>query len=630
MTSPSQLARRISPYLGAFLVLVVLRTTGVAQTIDLVLYDLVIHRRPAASGLNTDITLIGIEESDLRRFHWPVDDALLCRAIDTLHGNGAIAIGFDLYRDVGVGPQQQCLRDRFRQNPTLISISNVAAGIGPVPGTPAERQSYNDMTVDADGVLRRDLVHVTGQDESMVSFPMRVMEVATGDNSLRRSIEAGTHHGAWVSANSGGYHNEAEADLGFQSLLLFREPGSYRQYNLGQLLDDEIPEKSIRDRIVLIGSTAPSLRDLFEVPHSRFRQGSELFQLAGLEIHANRIAALLDQRSQTVPVGWIMPGWGNLLLVLISGIGGVLLGERIQKLQRSEMLTAAAAAGLGGGLLLLLSQLHVWIGVVMPVSALLGMSGAAWVRRGAISQQHSQQIRRLLGQTTSPAVAQQLWNQREDLLRDGRFKGQQLPVTVLFTDTANFTSVSEQLEPGELMDWLNRGMAVCIPAVTRRGGMVNKFTGDGMLAVFGVPIRSDPAAEAAAAIEAAIEINTGLRQLNEEFLREQAPQMRMRAGISSGVALVGSMGSSERIEYAVIGDSVNCASRLESLEKTRHQGALRVLVSDSTLNLLDAEFRDRLPLNHWGPVQVRGREAAISVHEIRMDTAPADGTASQD
>ena len=356
MTSPSQLARRISPYLGAFLALVVLRTTGVAQTIDLVLYDLVIHRRPAASGLNTDITLIGIEESDLRRFHWPVDDALLCRAIDTLHGNGAIAIGFDLYRDVGVGPQQQCLRDRFRTNPTLISISNVAAGIGPVPGTPAERQSYNDMTVDADGVLRRDLVHVTGQDESMVSFPMRVMEVATGDNSLRRSIEAGTHHGAWVGANSGGYHNEAEADLGIQSLMLFREPGSYRQYNLGQLLDDEIPEKSIRDRIVLIGSTAPSLRDLFEVPHSRFRQGSELFQLAGLEIHANRIAALLDQRSQTVPVGWIMPGWGNLLLVLISGIGGVLLGERIQKLQRSEMLTAAAAAGLGGGLLLLLSR----------------------------------------------------------------------------------------------------------------------------------------------------------------------------------------------------------------------------------------------------------------------------------
>ena len=196
--------------------LVPLRTTGGTDH-RFVLYDLVIHRRPAASGLNTDITLIGIEESDLRRFHWPVDDALLCRAIDTLHGNGAIAIGFDLYRDVGVGPQQQCLRDRFRQNPTLISISNVAAGIGPVPGTPTERQSYNDMPVDADGVLRRDLVHVTGQDESMVSFPMRVMEVATVTTVCAGRSKRGPTM-APGSVPTPGVTTTAEADLGYQSL----------------------------------------------------------------------------------------------------------------------------------------------------------------------------------------------------------------------------------------------------------------------------------------------------------------------------------------------------------------------------------------------------------------------------
>ena len=225
-------------------------------------------------------------------------------------------------------------------------------------------------------------------------------------------------------------------------------------------------------------------------------------------------------------------------------------------------------------------------------------------------------------------MAQQLWDQREELLSNGRFEGQQLPITVLFTDTASFTSVSERLSPRELMDWLNRGMAICVPAVTRRGGMVNKFTGDGMLAVFGVPVRQDPTAEAAAALEAAREIQAGLEQLNAELLQEGAPEMRVRAGIHSGEALVGSMGSADRIEYAVIGDTVNCASRLESLDKQRHQGVMRVLLSSNTLDILDPTIREQLELESWGSVQVKGRDEPLEVSELRMDSAPATSPAN--
>ena len=624
----AQLARGLAPYVGVLGALVLLRSTGLAQTVDLVFYDLITYNRAAPSGTQTAITLIGISESDIKRFGWPIDDALFCQAIDTLNAFDAAAIGFDLYRDKGVGDQQQCLRDRFRDDSTLISIANLAAGIGPVPETPPERQSYNDLTVDADGVLRRDLLHVTGQDAATVSFPMRVMEVATGVTNLREAMENGTHHDAWLSANGGGYFNEVDAGLGLQRLMQFHEPGSFRQFTLTELLDGDVPSKAIAERIVLIGSTAPSLRDLFVTPHSRFRGGTELFQMSGVEVHANRVASLLASQDGSITIGWIMTGWGNLLLVLSCAAGGLLLGERVPNLRRSVLTVSLAAAGLMGALTLLLMNQHVWIGATMPTTALIGMGGAAWLRRGALSQQHSQQIRRLLGQTTSPAVAQQLWNQREELLSDGRFEGQQLPVTVLFTDTAGFTSVSESLNPRQLMDWLNRGMAVCIPAVTRRGGMVNKFTGDGMLAVFGVPLAQDPSAEAAAAIEAAKEINAGLKLLNNQLNDEGAPMMRMRIGISSGDALVGSMGSTERIEYAVIGDTVNCASRLESLQKETHVGALRVLVSEHTLALLSAEARAQLQLIQWGPMQVKGRDERITVSELRMDNEPAAGSAT--
>ena len=628
MKRPAQLLLRIGPYLVALAVLALLRQSGLAQTVDLALYDLITSRREAPSGLDSPITLIGIEESDIQRYGWPIDDGLFCRGIDGLRRGGASAIGFDLYRDQGVGPEQQCLRDRFRQEPTLVSIFNVASGIAAVPGTPAERQSYNDLSLDADGVLRRDLVHVTGQDEATVSFAMRVMEVATGDRSIRGSIDAGTDDDTWLAADAGGYHNEVEAGLGLQRMLLYRQPGSYRRYTLAQWLENSIPADAIRDQIVLIGSTAPSLRDLFEVPFSRFHSGVEMFQLPGLEIHANRIATLLDSRSNSAALIWTMPGWGNRLLLVISLLAGLASGEAIPTLRRSILVVTAVAGAGAAGLLGLLFWSQVWVGTALPLTGLLSMASAAWLRRGAVSQQHSQQIRRLLGQATSPAVAQQLWDQREELLSNGRFEGQQLPITVLFTDTASFTSVSERLSPRELMDWLNRGMAICVPAVTRRGGMVNKFTGDGMLAVFGVPVRQDPTAEAAAALEAAREIQAGLEQLNAELLQEGAPEMRVRAGIHSGEALVGSMGSADRIEYAVIGDTVNCASRLESLDKQRHQGVMRVLLSSNTLDILDPTIREQLELESWGSVQVKGRDEPLEVSELKMDSAPATSPAN--
>ena len=619
--APGKLVKRIAPYLGGLALLTGLKLSGVAQSLDLLLYDLVTTLRPAASGKTQPITIIGIGEDDIRTHGWPIDDGLFCKGIDQLSKNGAVAIGFDIYRDQGVGPNQECLRERFRNNPRLVSIFNVASNIPAVPGTPPERHSYNDVSVDDDNVIRRDLVHVAGQDEATVAFPLRIVEVGTGDKKLRQQLEAGSINDAWLTANSGGYYNETDAGLGMQRLLLFREPGSFRSYSLSALLKGDIPQKDIQNHMVLIGSTAPSLKDLFEIPHSRFSEGEVHMKMPGVEVHALRVATLLDRKKGILVHGFLMPGWGNLLLVLFSGGMGLWLGEAVLTMRRSVIVVATSVVALSTGLMALLIN-YIWIGSVMPVAGLTIMAGTAWLRRGAASQQHQKEVQRLLGQATSPAVADQLWQQRDQLLKDGRFEGRQLPVTVLFTDTANFTTVSEHFQPAELMDWLNRGMASCVPAVTTRGGMINKFTGDGMLAVFGAPLSEDPKADARAAIEAVIEIQTGLVKLNEELAKEGAPDNRMRIGIHSGVVLAGSMGSSERLEYAIIGDTVNCASRLESFEKSRHVGVLRVLVSSTTRELLGDELNNSLHWDEWGEIQVKGREEPLLVAELKMGSAP--------
>ena len=609
-----------------------LEASRILQSVNLLIYDSITHLRSAPSGQSKPIVLIGISESDIKTYGWPIDDSLLCAAVDRLSNEGVKAIGLDLYRDKGIGAQQNCLRQTIQNNPRLVSIFNVADNIGPIPGAPTRQQGYNDLVVDEDGVVRRDLVHVGGQDESFVTLPMRLLEVATGKDTLRRAIEAGAGENSWLEQDSGGY--TALDAAGFQQMLPFAEPGSYRIWTLQQLLDRKIPKGSLQGNIALIGSTAPSLRDLFQVPHTRFQNNASVALMPGVEIHANRLAALMElQQRQGRPLIWTATMTVSNLMIVIAALLGALVAERMSPIRRGLLLLLLLIGSwlVVGSLALLVFR---WLEVTETAVALLLFGGTGLLRRGAVAQVQRQQVERLLGQTTSPAVASQLWNQRETLLSDGRFEGQQLPVTVMFSDTRNFTTVSEGLTPAALLNWLNRGMAYCVPAITNRGGMVNKFTGDGFMAVYGAPIGLGAAGDARAALQTALEIQEGMSHLNATLAAEAEPPMALRLGIHSGPVLAGSMGCSERLEYAVIGDTVNCASRLESIEKERHDNLCRVLVSDATRSLLDqeanAEERDwigRLIWRDWGSMKVKGREEPLRIWELRgIEPATAEAT----
>ena len=623
----------MATYGAAALVLWGLEASQVVEAVNLLVYDLVTHLRPAASGKTLPVAIIGISEADIRTYGWPIDDSLICRAIARLSSDGATAIGLDLYRDKGVGPQQQCLRDAVRTNPRLVSIFNAAESIGPIPGTPARQQGYNDLVVDVDGVVRRDLVHVAGQDEATVTLPMRLLEVSSGSRTLRRQLEANQKPDAWLGSNSGGYYGIDAA--GYQRMLNFVQPGSYRIWSLQQLLNGQVPPAAVRGSTLLIGSTAPSLRDLFEVPQTRFRYGASQPLMPGVEIHANRLVALLAGQGdakgprqagvspRVSPPIWAASNVLTNVTVLLAALLAALVAERVSPIRRGLLLLILLLLAWSGAAIGLL-VMHVWLELSEPLVALVLFGGTGLLRRGALAQQQRQQIQRLLGQTTSPAVANQLWEQREALLSDGRFQGRQLPVTIVFSDTRNFTTVSEGLAPAELLNWLNRGMATCVPAITRQGGMVNKFTGDGFLAVFGAPVGVSPAADARAALRTAVEIQLGLDELNAALAADQAPTMALRLGIHSGPVLAGSMGSSDRLEYAVIGDTVNCASRLESIDKTRHDNLCRVLVSSATRDLLPEQARpdeqrwlSRLNWEAWGQLQVKGRAEPLDIWELR-------------
>jgi adenylate cyclase len=369
---------------------------------------------------------------------------------------------------------------------------------------------------------------------------------------------------------------------------------------------------------VLIGSRAASLRDNFHTPFTRFGNQANLATTDGVEIHALRLASLFDLQAGGRFQMVALPGWVNHGLLLIALALGILIGERPKSFGRSAFLLLFAEVVLlaaSTGLLLVGS----WVGISVPIAGLALMAVASWTRRAAASQEHRRQIERLLGQTTSPAVAAELWNQRESLLTDGRFPGRELPLTVMMADTVHFSSVGEWMAPTELLDWFNTGMRIFVEIINRHGGMVNKFTGDGFLVVFGAPLPLDARHNAEAAMSAAREIQLAVDRLLVELKQKDLPPIRLRIGISSGPVITGSMGGSSRMEYAVLGDAVNISARLEALNKERRSNDCRVLLSSATKDLLE---EGRWRLFPWGPQSVKGREQPVDVYELESGEDP--------
>lgn len=184
--------------------------------------------------------------------------------------------------------------------------------------------------------------------------------------------------------------------------------------------------------------------------------------------------------------------------------------------------------------------------------------------------------------------------------------GETRDVTVFFSDLADFTSLSETLHPGEAVALMNRYLAAMTEAIEEHGGFVDKYTGDGIVAVFGAPIAADD--HAANAVRAALRCNARLAELNREAPAPGARILRHRIGLNSGTVLVGNIGSHRRFNYTVVGDTVNLASRLEAAND--HFGTT-ILVSRSTAAAAAAAFDWR----EIDVVRVKGRVAPVTVFE---------------
>ena len=267
-----------------------------------------------------------------------------------------------------------------------------------------------------------------------------------------------------------------------------------------------------------------------------------------------------------------------------------------------------------------------WIPAYPPLLGMVLSAGLVTIYVAYLESTDRLQLMDIFKRNVSRDVAQSLWDQRSEFARHGRPTPQKLIATVLFTDLKDFTTFSENLDPPSLLEWLNSYMSLMAEQVDQHGGVVMKYMGDALMAVFGVPRAAQDRGGIQCRCRQRRPLRPGHAGRLEKFNAEQAakgkPPTSMRVGIFTGSLVAGCMGSADRLEYSTLGDTVNTAARLESFDKEKGMEPpthCRILIGEPTLSRIGSTFAT-LKID---TIRMKGKTETTTVyrvlHEIKSD-----------
>lgn len=380
--------------------------------------------------------------------------------------------------------------------------------------------------------------------------------------------------------------------LGTNVLVPYRGPKqSFRYISLSDVYDATTPIASLKDKIVLIGTTAPGLADL--------RATSVGGLYPGVEVHASLLAGLLDLEGGVIKSD---PPWmlaAQLLLLVFSGLLLSILLANLTAISGLVVLLVSLIATV-------LSNWWIWSsGFAMPMASLLILIVLIYVFNVAygyfVESRQQRQMAGLFGQYVPPELVEKM---AENPLKYN-MASKKARLTVLFADIVGFTSISEKLTPSELSEFVNGYLTEMSFVIRQSGGTLDKYIGDAIMAFWGAPLE-DPD-HASHGVGAALAMQAKLEELKETYQQRNWPSISVGLGLSTGDMTVGDMGSNVRKAYTVMGDAVNLGSRLEGI--TRQYG-VGIIVSEATkAETTGIAYRD------IDRVRVKGKDIPITIYQ---------------
>ncbi len=353
--------------------------------------------------------------------------------------------------------------------------------------------------------------------------------------------------------------------------------------------------KFFKDKIVLIGATAASKQDI---------QNSAMGRMAGIEIHANAIATLMQGKSMADLIA--NPIQQGIFIFLLVGISGGILC--LFKRPTTQILTAfgIAIAWVGLGYVC-----FIYTSTILPVAVpaiAIGLNGIALLITGSIAAQIDKLLlRRTLERYVAAPIVEEIVNQ-PDNFRD-LLEGRTIKAAVLFSDIRGFTTLSSRLPAKLLIQQLNTYLGGMVDAILEYQGTIDKFIGDAIMAEFGSPVSRGEKADAMNAIHAALNMRSVLIELRKVWQSENKIPFSNGIGINYGEVTVGNIGSARRLEYAVIGDTVNVASRVEGMTKDL---GTDIVITGALYEIV----RDEIEVVDFGEHALKGRVGNVRLYGV--------------
>ena len=538
-----------------------------------------------------DVVVVAIEDKTLNApgVNWPLNRRWHAQVIRRLEAADPRVIAYDVQfteESGNVGADTALIEATRTAAPRVVMATTEVAGngrtriFGGAAGLKYSRAvpSNSNYSNDVDGRIRRVAFELQG----LETFPLAAARIALGG-----TVDTPPGNTAWIDYPG--------------------PPGTIRYLSFGDVRRGRFDAADVRDKVVVVGATAPSLQDR----HTTSTTSTLL--MPGPEIQAAAISTALA--GFPLDTG---PEWLDLLLI---GVLGAIVPLAALRLRIGwALLTGFVSIGA----LLVAAQLAfddgTIISVVYPLAAAVaGLLATAAIHGVTVAFERAH-TREAFARFVPEAVV-------DEVLRsaDGaRLGGVQREGTVMFSDLRGFTSFAETLEPAQVIDALNRYLTEMSEAILDHGGTLVAYMGDGIMAVFGAPLQqNDHADRAFAAARAMLD---RLEDFNQ-WLRSQDLHdgFKMGIGLNTGPVMSGHVGSERRLEYTALGDTTNTAARLEGMTKgTPHQ----LYLADSTRAALRQPADDLIEV---GDFEVRGRRATIKLWSLAesasADTEPAHARA---
>lgn len=554
---------------------------NVLSDIDYLIGDY-LYQRPRM--VTSDIVIVGIDDQSLSELgRWPWNRSIHGRVLEHIDKGGPKAIGMDVLLLEEAKEDATFIESlsKLSQKPVLACYASLDdyAEKGRIEARELNKPiasllPYVDLAhintlPDDDGMVRRTVLGIGDRGEEIPSFARLIFKKAF----LREQSLAPD---SWSRA----FIRYAGRASSFEILPYYMVENA------------EIESEYFRDKIVLIGVTAIGLADDYY-----FTPIDRSYPMYGIEVHANIIAQMMEGLS------WErLPELFEIALIFLLSLLSILTFRRLRLSYGIFSLLCFIALYILLADLLSMQERGYILSLIYPLASLVLVFVVYNLARYIQESLEKKRVTAVFTKYMEPRLVNKLLEGGQAALSLG---GEKKLISILFVDIRGFTTMSEHLEPSEVVNILNEYLNLCAEAIFKYEGVLDKYIGDAAMALFGSLL--DDEDHAFKAVQTALYMQKGASELSKRLEEKYGRSVSFGVGVNTGYAIVGNIGASHRLDYTAIGDAVNTAARLESNAK-----AGQILISKSTFERVET----RIEVRSMGPLKVKGKEAEIEVFEV--------------